>query len=144
MPPARALLPLALLLWGIFLVAESTFRLFDLYRSFSLIDVPSHFLAGAALGATALWAFVRLDRTRWVWWSSLGAVVLLSLGWEALEMLEEAVSPDPPHFQDHFVWDGVVDVLVSGAGGAVFLEWVRRRRARSTVDESSEPPGGGV
>lgn len=130
LPSPSTLRSLAILFWGIFLVAESTFRLFDLYRSFPPVDVPSHFLSGAALGATALWVLALRGRKR-VWLPALGAVVLVSLGWEALEMIDEAVSPDPPHLQDHFFWDGVVDVLMGGAGGAAVVGWVMRRAGKT-------------
>lgn len=128
---ARDLRDLALLLWGAFLVAESTFRLLGLYWTFPPVDVASHFLAGAALAATFLWIFTGRE-VRGVSLLSLVGVLLVAVGWEAMELVDEAISPDPPPLRDRFLWDGFFDVLVSGIAGVLVIGIARgRSRARS-------------
>lgn len=118
----------ALLLWGLFLAAEAAIRLLDLYRRFPPIDVPSHVLSGAAAGAMMLWALARGGRPRSLRWLAVLGVALLAGLWEAMEMVDEAITPDPPHLRDRFLWDGLADVVVTAAAGVVAVAALTRRR----------------
>ena len=128
---------MALVAWALFLGAEAGIRLLDLYRRAPWIDVPSHVLSGVALGVTFAWAAARwrLSAPRG---RATGGVLLAAALWEVVELVDEAISPDPPHLHDTFVWDGVGDVVVTTLAGALTVVALTRRRARP------EPPPGGT
>lgn len=123
--------------WLVFAAAEVTIRAFDLYRRAPWVDIPSHVLSGIALGATLLWALDRRREPRPFRALATLGVAMVAVLWEAMELVDEAITPDPPHLQDRFLWDGVVDVLVTTAAGALAVAILARRRA-------SRESGGGA
>ena len=120
-----------MIVWGIgitFVAVESVIRLFDLYRTLSWVDVPSHFFAGAAVSAVVLRGLGSRSfavRTKWALAANLG----VSLLWEAVEWIDETITPDPPHLQDVFLWDGFWDIVAALLGGLVLIWVVRRTRS---------------
>ena len=109
----------------LFVVVEGATRLFDLYRRVPSVDIPIHFLSGVAVTAVLLLVFSRTGRALAARWSIWGNGVV-ALTWEALEAIDEVVTPDPPHLQDVFWWDGFGDVGAALAGGLALLWLVRR------------------
>ncbi|MBW3534227.1 MAG: hypothetical protein KY453_03250 [Gemmatimonadetes bacterium] len=129
----------AVLGWLAFAAGEGAIRLFDLYRRFPHVDVPSHVLSGVALGATFLWALERAGEPRpYRLLATLGVALMAGL-WEAMELVDEAITPDPPHLRDRFVWDGAVDVLVTTAAGALAVALLTRRHGAGESDADPRP-----
>lgn len=129
-----------------FAVVEGTIRLFDLYRRFPWVDVPSHLLSGAAVTALLVLYLNRRGVRRWVGWSLFGNVIV-ALGWEVAETVDEIVSPDPVHLQDVFVWDGLGDIASALLGGVILLWAISRKKrngptAHSLSVDAFQLPGG--
>lgn len=114
-----------------FVTVEGLIRVFDLYRTMPWVDLPSHFLSGAAVTAVVYrYARVREGTRRPL--VAIGGNVLVALVWEALEMLDEVITPDPPHLQDIFLWDGFWDVIAALIGGLALLGLITLRRDLAT------------
>ncbi|MFH1510605.1 MAG: hypothetical protein ABIF10_02850 [Candidatus Woesearchaeota archaeon] len=118
--PNNSLFVFALVSWIWFLCFELFLRIYSLYRHAPLVDVPSHFFAGIAIFASALWYFSLTS----VWnkraWSFV-VVLAAALLWEIFEKLQELVVYNPPFLVDVFFWDGFGDVLVTLTGGLAGL-----------------------
>ena len=110
-----------------FAAVEGTIRLLDLYRTTPWVDVPSHFLSGFAVTAV-VYRYARVEDGRRRPRVALAGNVVIALVWEALEALDEVLTPDPPYLQDVFWWDGFWDVVSALVGGLVFLAVMRGRR----------------
>ena len=113
-------LVIALWMWALFLLHETFVRTYDLYRIVPMIDVVSHFLAGIALGATFLWFAYRAKyyHTNWV---SIAGVIIASLIWEGVEIVQQWVIINPPYLIDIFFWDGFFDIIFALLGTLTFL-----------------------
>ena len=130
------------LMWAaafMFVTAEGAIRMLDLYRRAPWVDVPSHFLSGAAVTAAIFLYLTHHRSPRRVWRSSVGNVAV-ALAWEAAEIFDEVITPDPPHLQDVFLWDGFWDVVSALAGGSVLL-WALRHKQPPCLRESPRPTG---
>lgn len=115
--------------WGAvvaFVVFEGCIRLFGWYRTAPWVDVPSHFLSGAAVTGL-IYLRVSGSRVRRRLRAMTGNLAI-ALVWEGLEKLDEVFTPDPPHLRDVFFWDGFWDVVFALVGGLV---WIRVARWRS-------------
>jgi len=106
--------------WILFLVYEVFIRAFDLYGPIPEVDIMGHFLAGIALGATFFWIGKKKKISWRNWFVVLGSVVI-SLLWEAAEMIEDRLIPNPEHLIDVFFWDGVSDVIIALIGTSLYL-----------------------
>lgn len=133
--------PGRLLQWGavaLFLVLEGCIRLFDWYRTAPWVDLPSHFLSGAAVTALVYrWLAKGPERSRRR--RAMAGNLIVAFAWEGLEKLDEVFTPDPPHLRDVFFWDGFWDVVLALIGGLV---WLGIERAARTARRSRHPPGG--
>jgi hypothetical protein len=109
-----------------FIIVEGSIRIFDLYRRVPWVDVPSHALSGAAVTGAILW-WLRERRPTFSPRLALLGNAAVAVAWEVLELLDEVVSPDPPHLQDRFLWDGFGDVAAALAGGCLLLLAIRWR-----------------
>ncbi len=131
-PKVRSrLLIAALLLLVLFLFYETTIRSWDLYRTLPIVDLPGHFLAGMAATALAYWVLKR-RRTRSPHRAAIVVAFVVALAWEATELLQERVSPDPRWLRDVFWWDGFFDVVAAVVGSLVvfpLLRWLSGRFA---------------
>ncbi len=107
-----------------FMAVEGVIRTLDLYRTAPWVDLPSHFLSGAAVTAILCARLPDLSPGRRAGWAMIGNVVV-ALTWEAAEMIDEIFTPDPPHLQDFFFWDGFWDVNLALVGGLAIL-WILR------------------
>ncbi len=114
------LLITALVLWIFALLAEVTWRTYELYRNSPSVDLISHFISGMALTATAYWLGYKFDIKHHNWFA-LNFTVLASLAWEILESLQEMVFYNPPYLIDYFFWDGFWDVIIAITAATVFL-----------------------
>lgn len=119
----------ALVSGGVFVGAEGSARLLDLYRIFPAWDLPSHALSGIALGCALLWLFLRAGARRPATLAFVAATVLGGL-WERVEQWDETRSPDPPHLRDTFFWDGFWDVLVTAVAAGLVAWWLAGGRRR--------------
>ncbi len=129
--PNNGLFIVALVFLVVFLLSELILRMYDLYFHEPLVDVPSHFFAGMAVAAGALWV-ATLNRYR----RPRSVAVLVTFGvsviWEVLETMQELVIENPPHLQDIFFWDGFFDIIVTVLGGAfsfLFIAVVKKKTA---------------
>ena len=111
---------MALYLWGLFLLNETTIRTYDVYRIFPNIDLWAHFVAGIALAATAFWIADRFDlyHTNWL---AFGITAGASLVWELIEITQQFLVVNPPHLYDIFFWDGFFDVILAVVGMITFV-----------------------
>lgn len=126
------LLIASLVLWVVFLAYETGVRTWDLYRHAPLVDLPGHFLAGMATSAIVYWALQRWRskrrRTAMPYGAAASITVVVALLWEAVEIIQERISPDPSYLRDVFWWDGFTDVIATAIGGVVVfpaLRWLR-------------------
>jgi hypothetical protein len=122
--------------WGAvvaFLLLEGCIRLFGWYRTVPWVDLPSHFLSGAAVTAVVYRRLSGSEASRRG--RAMVGNLIVALAWEGLEKLDEVFTPDPPHLRDIFFWDGFWDVVLALVGGVLWL-WVawRIRGGRSAVD----------
>ncbi|MDH3222895.1 MAG: hypothetical protein OEO23_04200 [Gemmatimonadota bacterium] len=111
-----------------FMAVEGVIRALDLYRRAPWVDLPSHFLSGAAVTAILCVFLAGLGPGRRARSAMIGNAAV-ALAWEAAEAIDEVFTPDPPHLQDVFFWDGFWDVSLALVGGLVVLRILR-----------SEPP----
>lgn len=118
--PNNGLFVIAILLLVLFLVAELTLRVYNLYRQEPMVDIPSHFFAGMAIFAGVLWV-TSLTRIKWRKPVTFGLTFLVALLWEVLEKLQEMIIVNPPHLIDIFFWDGVGDIIFTIIGGVFGL-----------------------
>lgn len=118
--PNNNLLFLALLFFIIFLLVEITLRIWDLYKHIPIVDVPSHFFAGMAIACAAYWIYT-LSTTVYKKTMAIVITIVTSLIWEALEIIQERLAPDPPYLKDVFFWDGFWDTIVAILGGFILL-----------------------
>lgn len=131
----RSRLLIAALLGAVlFLSWETVVRTWDLYRTAPLVDLPGHFLAGVASTALAFWFFQRRrsrrNRTDKPYMLAILASIVVAFIWEAIEKVQEVVSPDPAYLRDVFWWDGFWDVVASTVGAVLvfpILRWLRNR-----------------
>jgi len=107
-----------------FLLVELVSRIYDLYRDVPMIDVPSHFFGGIALGLSIYWIFsltlVKRKTTTTVFYTFIGASF-----WELMETLQDFLIYNPPYLQDFFFWDGFWDIIVTTLGGLSALIIIR-------------------
>lgn len=112
--------------WGAvvaFVVFEGCIRLFGWYRTAPWVDVPSHFLSGAAVtGLIYLRVSGSAGRRQL---RAMTVNLAVALAWEGLEKLDEVFTPDPPHLRDVFFWDGFWDVVFALVGGLVWIQVAR-------------------
>lgn len=117
--PNNNLFIIGLLCLVFFLLLELLIRSYNLYQHAPLVDLPSHFFAGIALGGIFYWvlSLTELKKTKSfaIVFSLIAAVI-----WEMMETLEELVFYNPPYLKDIFVWDGFADIIVTVIG-ALFL-----------------------
>lgn len=127
--PHNGLFIMALFLFIAFLLFEITTRIYDLYRVLPEVDIPSHFLAGLALGAGSYWflsmTLVSRKKVSAVAFTFVGAII-----WEILETLEELVIENPNHLKDIFFWDGFWDIIVTVIGGTAIVLFINFARGR--------------
>ncbi len=118
----------------VFLSWETTVRTWDLYRTAPLVDIPGHFLAGMAATAISYWVLQRWrsrrNRTDRPYKLAVLASIVIALLWEAIEMVQEVVAPDPAHLRDVFWWDGFGDVVASTVGALVVFPLLRLLQRR--------------
>jgi len=127
------LLIAALLLCIAFLILESVIRIWDLYRLFPLVDLPSHFLSGMAACTLGYWGAVRAGVARPGGWG-VAFSLLVAFGWEGVEAIQEWLWPDDlPWLRDVFLWDGVGDVLAAFAGALLAFPLLRVLRGSFEV-----------
>ncbi len=101
----------ALFLMVPYLMSEWTARAFNLYESFSYIDLIVHFSFGVAFVSIASLIYMKPARSSGLW------LVITSFTWEALEKIGDAILSQPSYHIDIFFWDGVTDVLMNLLGG---------------------------
>ncbi|NQU83794.1 MAG: hypothetical protein HQ536_03720 [Parcubacteria group bacterium] len=120
--PHNNLFVTALVLSIAFLLVELGARIYDLYKYWPWIDVPSHFFAGMAITCIALWiiSLSKLQKRKTV---AICLTLVISIFWELLETIEEKITPlsVPPYLRDYFFWDGFWDILVAIFGGLFLL-----------------------
>jgi hypothetical protein len=122
------LLIAALLLCIVFLILESVIRIWDLYRVFPLVDVPSHFLSGMAACALGYWGAVQAGAARAKGWA-ISFSLAVAFAWEGIETLQEWLWPDElPWLRDVFFWDGTGDILAALAGAFLTFPFLRGLR----------------
>ena len=102
----------------VFLLAEITIRIFNLYKDMPVVDVPSHIFAGMAIGSGIYW-ITTLTKIKRKNLAALLFALLFAFFWEILETLQELVMYNPPYLVDLFFWDGVGDIVATFFG-AVF------------------------
>lgn len=103
-----------------YLLVEVALRIYNLYKDIPIVDVPSHFVGGIALGFIAYWSLSLTEVRR----KGLAMIVLVFGGaviWEILETLQELVFYNPPYLRDIFWWDGFWDVIITVLGGIFAL-----------------------
>lgn len=118
--PNNRLFILALTSIIIFLSVELIIRIYNMYRIAPLVDIPSHFFAGIALGTVFSW-IISLNLLRMKATVVFVLTFISACLWELMETLEEMVVENPPHLKDFFFWDGVGDILVTTIGGGVSI-----------------------
>ena len=116
--PDNHLFIASLIAFIVFLLSELGSRIYDLYFSFPLIDIPNHFFAGIALFFGLYWVVSQTKIIRKKSVAVLGTF-LISIAWEVLEKLEETVVQSPDYLRDFFFWDGVGDITVAVIGSLV-------------------------
>ncbi len=120
--PHSNLFILSLFLTIFFLAIELLARIQDLYIIWPPIDFITHFLGGMAMGSLVLWFYSLSNKNNrkilvMIW------VLLLSIGWELIEMAEEAIFPETiPQLRDYFFWDGFFDIILALIGALVFFQ----------------------
>lgn len=134
------ILVISLFFMLIFIGFELFLRTYNLYKDYSWVDVPSHFFAGMALAALAIWLF-HFTKGRYKNSYVMISVFVASIMWEVLESLQELVAYNPPYLIDYFFWDGFWDIIVTLIGGWVFIklfDWsIKIRLRRHVYDELS-------
>jgi hypothetical protein len=126
--PNNGMFIVALVLLAAFLCIEMVIRMYNLYYHEPLVDVPSHFFAGLAIGAAAAWVW-SLNEVRHKKLATLGVTLVIAIIWEILETLQELVVENPPYLKDIFFWDGFWDIIVTVLGGVfslVFISIIRK------------------
>jgi len=114
---------IALILLIIFLLIELFLRIYNLYFHEPLVDVPSHFFAGMAIGAGVMWILALNEIRHKKLWTVFFTFVV-AIVWEILETLEELIIPNPPYLQDIFFWDGFFDIVITVIGGIASLSFL--------------------
>ncbi len=113
-----------------FLLFELTLRIHNLYKFAYWVDVPSHFFAGIAF-ASLFYVLLCLTGIKSRNMFSIIFVAIAAVLWELLEMLGDAIIPQPAYMLDFFIWDGFWDIIITIAGGVTFLvlfnRYVRKR-----------------
>jgi hypothetical protein len=121
--PNTNLFILGLLLLIAFLFVELNIRMFNLYESAPWVDIPSHFLAGIAIGTIALWVIsltlVKRKKRDAVFYTFIVGAI-----WEILESFEDYFIYNPPWLKDYFFWDGFWDIIVTTAGGLAAMSFI--------------------
>lgn len=121
---------IASLMFGvIFLSYEVVLRSWDLYRTAPDVDLPGHFLSGMASCAFLYWLMRVLAATK-PHRRAIALALAVALLWEAVEVVQEWIFPDPVWLHDYFWWDGFFDVVAALLGSfAAFpvLRWLRDR-----------------
>jgi len=127
--PNNNLFILALISWIVFLVIEVSIRMYTLYATVPLVDIPSHFFAGIAIAMGVYWILSltlvkRKKITTWIF------TFVIAIFWEILETLEDLVVYNPDYLKDIFFWDGIGDIIVTLIGGifATFLLYILRKK----------------
>ncbi|MEX1259199.1 MAG: hypothetical protein WEG36_16505 [Gemmatimonadota bacterium] len=119
------LLIAALLLCIAFLILESVIRIWDLYRLFPLVDLPSHVLSGMAACALGYWGALRAGAARPKIWA-VAFSLAVAFGWEGTEAIQEWLWPDDlPWLRDYFIWDGVGDVAAALVGTLLSFPYLK-------------------
>jgi len=115
MCPNNNLFVATLIAFIVFLLVELTGRIYDLYRTVPVIDIPAHFFAGIALGIGIYWivSLTAVKRKKMV---TLTWGIIAALVWEVFETLQEFVIYNPPYLRDIFFWDGFWDVIFTFLG----------------------------
>jgi hypothetical protein len=97
-----------------YILVEGSARLFELYRIFPHIDVPSHFFFG--VGATALLILMYKKSYKF----SLAVILSIGIIWEMSEIVFDRIFPDFPNwYKDIFFWDGFWDITVKVLGSII-------------------------
>ena len=120
---SKDLLIFALLMTISFLLLEVAARTYDLYLIMPTIDVPSHFLAGLALGSLAYWWLAKKGIKQKGTWAVFTAFVAAGL-WEIIETTEEIFVYNPPYLRDFFFWDGFWDIIFTTLGGFIVMFYI--------------------
>jgi hypothetical protein len=120
--PHNNLFVIALLTLIAFLLVELVIRIYNLYKTVPVVDVPSHLSAGIALSIIFFWA-LSLTKSRRKRAMSIVFTFIAACIWEILETLEQMVIENPPWMIDYFFWDGFWDIIVTVAGGLIGL-WI--------------------
>ena len=116
------MIALVLGLW--FLTFESFIRARDLYRYLPIVDIPSHFFSGLALGLGFYWLMLVLLKRKSLAFLVTFSVILTfgaAITWEITEYIEDYVVPQSIHYMDYFVWDGFFDIIFTTGGSALIL-----------------------
>lgn len=132
--PNNGLFIVALVLLATFLTVEMVIRMYNLYFHEPMVDVPSHFFAGLAIGAGAAWVW-SLNEVRRKKLATLGVTLVVAIIWEILETLQELVVENPPYLRDIFFWDGFSDIIVTVLGGVFSLLFIAIIRRTTTLIE---------
>ncbi len=117
---------LALLALGAFFCLEWLARSFNIYKHFSLIDIPLHFLGGIAIATILMLIYNK--KTKFILWFTL----IFGILFEVVEMSYDYLFPamNPTWLMDVFFWDGVTDILVklfgAGLACAILIRYKRK------------------
>lgn len=123
--PNNNLFSISLMSFIAFLIVELTIRIFNLYKILPIVDIIAHIFAGIAMALIILWLlsiakYTKLELLAF-FWTVVGTFI-----WEALEELEDLLFYNPPHLVDFFIWDVVVDVIITILAGGVTLLIVKK------------------
>jgi len=118
------LLLLALLSVIVFLAIELFSRIYELYKYYPPIDIPTHIFGGIAL-ATLLFYIIFTTSIK----NKIKFTLLLTfIGaciWEVFESLEELIVSNffeiPEYLHDVFFWDGFADIIITSLGGIIAI-----------------------
>jgi len=130
----------ALFMTCIFLFQEVVIRAQNFYMTAPLVDIPSHFLAGFAMGS---WFFL-LFSLKGIKHIRLFTVLFTFLGdgvWEVLEMIDDKITPQPYYLIDPFFWDGFWDIFFTTLGGFIVLFYIdytfnRKRKSENLISKA--------
>ncbi|MFH1682997.1 MAG: hypothetical protein ABIA37_04330 [Candidatus Woesearchaeota archaeon] len=120
-----------------FLLFELMSRIYNLYKTFVYVDIPSHFFAGIAIFTCIYWT-LSLTKVKHKRFMSVFFTLVAALVWEAMETLEEWIIENPEYLKDVFFWDGFFDVIFTVAGGIFAINLLYFLKNKIKVFETLE------
>lgn len=117
-----------------FLSIELFSRIYELYKYYPPIDLPTHFFGGIAL-ATIIYYVISTTSIKKKMFTVFILTFVGAIIWELFESIEELIIENfieiPDYMRDIFFWDGFMDIIITSLGGfmaIILIGYLKNRK----------------